>query len=238
MLVKPVSALAVLALAAHVGASEPMPYKPLMKMSIHQMFGFGRRQDGSGYQPTQSVCGAGATCAEACGAGYTTCASTDSTVHCYNPDAKQTCCPDGTGNSCDDGYYCTADNSGGTWCCPNGMDLVACAAAYSVTGGLVSETPKPTTSPTSSSSVPSVTTSSSTLSIANNTTVYATQTGTVTTYTSTLKASTTFPASNTTTKAAPSATSTPAHVGVSGAIVAGPAGLLSLLAAAAVAALL
>lgn len=99
MLAKSISALAVLAFAAHVSASEPMPYKPIMKMSIHQMFGFSRRQT-DGYQPTQSVCGEGATCAQACGAGYTTCASKDSTIHCYNPDAKQTCCPDNSGSMC------------------------------------------------------------------------------------------------------------------------------------------
>ncbi|KAH8912610.1 hypothetical protein BR93DRAFT_87986 [Coniochaeta sp. PMI_546] len=127
MLAKSISALAVLALAAHVSASEKMPYKPLMKMSVHQMFGLGRRQT-DGYQPTQSICGEGATCADACGAGYATCASSDTTIHCYNPAAKQTCCPDNSGNSCDDGYFCTADTAGQTWCCPDGMDLVAWCA--------------------------------------------------------------------------------------------------------------
>lgn len=98
MLSKSVSALAVLALAAHVAAEENMPYKPLMKMSVHQMFGIGRRQN-DGYQPGQSVCGAGNTCAEACGAGFVTCASSDSTVHCYNATADQTCCPDNSGST-------------------------------------------------------------------------------------------------------------------------------------------
>jgi len=98
MLAKSVSALAVIAFAAHVGASESMPYKPLMKMSVHQMFGLGRRQ-ADGYQPAQSICGDGATCAEACGAGFDACASSDTTVHCYNPAAKQTCCPDNSGST-------------------------------------------------------------------------------------------------------------------------------------------
>lgn len=98
MLAKSVSALAVLALAAHVSATEKMPYKPLMKMSVHQMFGIGRRQS-DGYQPGQSVCGAGDTCAEACGAGYIACASSDSTVHCYDQAAGQTCCPDNSGST-------------------------------------------------------------------------------------------------------------------------------------------
>jgi hypothetical protein len=102
MLAKSFSALAVLALAAHVTAlPEPMPYKPIMKMSVHQMFGVARRQGGSdGYQPTQSICGEGATCAEACGAGYATCDAKDATIHCYNPAAKQTCCPDNSGSTC------------------------------------------------------------------------------------------------------------------------------------------
>lgn len=98
MLAKSVSALAVLAFAANVSASEPMPYKPLMKMSIHEMFGLGRRQ-ADGYQPTQSICGDGATCAAACGAGFETCASKDTTIHCYNAAAKQTCCPDNSGST-------------------------------------------------------------------------------------------------------------------------------------------
>ncbi|OIW32203.1 hypothetical protein CONLIGDRAFT_260797 [Coniochaeta ligniaria NRRL 30616] len=244
MLAKSVSALAVLVFAAHVSASEKMPYKPLMKMSVHQMFGLGRRQ-ADGYQPTQSICGEGATCADACGAGYATCASSDTTIHCYNTAAKQTCCPDNSGNSCDDGYYCTADTAAQTWCCPNGMDLVACAAAYSVTGGLVSETAKPTTSSSSSStSSVVITTSSSSASstfVAQNTTTTATSTGTVTTCTSTLAGSATWPASNTTTTAkVPSvvASTTPSTVSISGASNLGAAGALSLLAAAAIAALL
>ncbi|KAK1752170.1 hypothetical protein QBC47DRAFT_405372 [Echria macrotheca] len=142
MLVK-LSALAALALAAHV-AAEPAPYKPqLMKTSLRDLF---RRDDTPGYQPTAAVCGTGATCAEACGAGYETCASSDEQVHCFNPGAAEICCPNGSGNSCDAGYYCTVDKEDETWCCPNGMDVVACAAAYSIAGGLVSQTAKPTTS--------------------------------------------------------------------------------------------
>lgn len=98
MLFKSVSTMAVVALAAGVSAEDLKPYKPLMKMSIHQMFGIGRRQT-DGYQPTESTCSDGATCAEACGAGYVTCASVDQNVHCFNPDIKQTCCPDQTGST-------------------------------------------------------------------------------------------------------------------------------------------
>ena len=42
------------------------------------------------------------------------------------------------------------------------MDLATCAAAYSVTGGLVSQTPAPTSSSTSTSAPASTTTSTST----------------------------------------------------------------------------
>ncbi|KAK4240907.1 hypothetical protein C8A03DRAFT_12804 [Achaetomium macrosporum] len=176
MLVKSVAAFAALTFAASV-AAEPMPYKPnMMKTSVRDLFGVVRRQDGSGYQPEQAMCGEGATCAEACGAGYTTCASGDNQVHCFNPTAGEICCPDKSGNSCDAGYYCTSDKEGETWCCPEGMDLAACAAAYSVTGGLVSQTPAPTTTSTTSSSStapPTTTSTSSTSSISSNSTTAA-----------------------------------------------------------------
>lgn len=123
--------------ASAVAAAEPAPYK-LGKMSMNQAFGLMRRQ--AGYQPTQTNCGLGPDCASACGAGYSECASSDGDRHCYNPTIQQTCCPDGTGNSCDAGFFCTSDAEGGSWCCPDGMSLAACAAAYSLTGALVSET--------------------------------------------------------------------------------------------------
>ncbi|KAM7220958.1 hypothetical protein V8F06_003682 [Rhypophila decipiens] len=153
MLVKSFTTLAAFALAVNA-AAEPRPYKPLMKMSVRQLFGVVRRQDNPGYQPEQAVCGDGNTCEEACGAGYSECASKDLEIHCYNS-AAQTCCPNKSGNSCDAGYYCTADSDDETWCCPNGMDLTACAAAYKIDGGLVSQT----YAPTSSSELPSSTSS-------------------------------------------------------------------------------
>lgn len=95
---KTFATLAVLALAAQAVA-EHKPYKPqLMKTSVRDLFGVVRRQDQPGYQPSQSVCGEGPTCEAACGAGYTTCASTDNAVHCYNPAAKEICCPDKSGS--------------------------------------------------------------------------------------------------------------------------------------------
>ena len=72
-------------------------------------------------------------------------------------------------DSCDIGYFCTADKTGDTFCCPDGMDLAECAKSYDVAGGLVSQTPPKvtstsTTSTSSSSSTapPTTTTSSST----------------------------------------------------------------------------
>jgi hypothetical protein len=102
--------------ASALVAAEPAPYK-LGKMSMNHAFGLMRRQ--AGYQPTQTFCGPGTDCASSCGTGYTQCASTDGDLHCYNPTVEQTCCPDGTGNSCDFGYFCTSDASGETWCCPD-----------------------------------------------------------------------------------------------------------------------
>lgn len=145
---------AILACAAHAIA-EPQPYKlavmPVLGMSLS-------RRDTNGYQPEQSVCGDGDTCSEACGAGYTECAAVDDSIHCFNPEAKQQCCQDGTGNSCDDGYYCTQDTKQQTWCCPDNMDLAACAAAYNVDGGL--KTPEVSTSAPAPTSTPEPVTSS------------------------------------------------------------------------------
>lgn len=87
---------ATLLLAALAAASpSPQPYKlargSLAGLSL-------ARRDTYGYQPEQSVCGAGSTCAEACGAGYDECASDDGDTHCYNPADKQSCCRDGSGS--------------------------------------------------------------------------------------------------------------------------------------------
>lgn len=161
-------AFATAALLAGSALAEPMPYKVerVGMMSVNMAFGLARRQNG--YQPTQTLCGNGADCAAACGASYVTCPSKDDQLHCYDPTVlKETCCPDGTGNSCSEGYYCTNDSSGQTWCCPNGMDLAACAAAYGLTGSLVSQvsTSAPTSAASSSApaSASSATTSAATV---------------------------------------------------------------------------
>ncbi|PNY23746.1 Uncharacterized protein TCAP_06319 [Tolypocladium capitatum] len=148
--------VALLACAAGAAASaEAQPY-PLAVMPVPGLSLVSR--DANGYKPEQQHCGKGNTCAEACGAGFDQCAATSGVAHCYNPAAGQSCCVDGSGNSCDAGYYCTHDHSKQTWCCPNAMDLVACAAAFSVSGGL--EQARSTTAPPTTSTTPATTSSS------------------------------------------------------------------------------
>jgi len=148
------SLAAVLVLATQVLADQ-VPYKleRAVRASADELFGLAPRQQDAGYQPSQTYCsGSGTTCDAVCGAGYVQCASGDGNIHCFNQTAGQICCSDNSGNSCDAGYYCTQDQKGGTWCCPNGMSTAQCAQAYSITGTLMSETALPTTSSTPSSS--------------------------------------------------------------------------------------
>lgn len=99
MLARSITALAALALAATV-AAEPMPYKSqAMKMSVRELFGVVRREDTPGYQPEQAACNEGNTCAEACGAGYETCSSSDNQIHCFNPTVGEICCPNKSGGA-------------------------------------------------------------------------------------------------------------------------------------------
>jgi hypothetical protein len=98
MLFNAVTTLAVAALAGQAIA-EPArkPYQPsLARMTLRSTLGH-RGDDGLGYQTDSSVCGTGATCAEACGAGFEQCASSDNAVHCFNAGASSTCCPDNSG---------------------------------------------------------------------------------------------------------------------------------------------
>ncbi|KAF1997321.1 hypothetical protein P154DRAFT_384552, partial [Amniculicola lignicola CBS 123094] len=85
----------------------------------------------SGYRPEIYSCGTGKNCAEACGSSYQTCNSSAAiALFCYNPQAGQICCPNGSGKACDSGYYCAQQSDGQTWCCKEVLDLVACAARY------------------------------------------------------------------------------------------------------------
>jgi hypothetical protein len=95
MLVKSLAVYAVF-IATVLANAEPAPFK-LGKMSLNQVFGLAGRQS-QGYQPTQTICGEGETCPEACGANTAQCASNDGELHCFEPSA-QLCCSDGSGSN-------------------------------------------------------------------------------------------------------------------------------------------
>ncbi|KAI1760860.1 hypothetical protein GGR53DRAFT_60391 [Hypoxylon sp. FL1150] len=184
MLFTTISSFVALALASQAVA-EPLrqPYKlKLSKMPTNSLFGLSRRQS-QGYAPEQQFCGAGDTCAEACGTGFEQCSSNDGVVHCFNEAAKQTCCPGLTGDSCDEGYFCSADEKGATWCCPDSMTLKQCAAAYNLPGSLVSETAPTTTAtvkPATSTAAASTTNDTTVQIVATSTVVIAPETTTST----------------------------------------------------------
>ncbi|CAJ0549371.1 Ff.00g029840.m01.CDS01 [Fusarium sp. VM40] len=200
MLFRTIASIAVLACASNA-ASEPVPYK-LIKAPVAGL-SFARRST-PGYQPDQSVCGGGGdTCADACGAGYQSCPSEDDSTHCFNPTAKQSCCYDGTGNSCDKGYYCSHDTKAQTWCCPDSMDLAECAAAYGVEDGLKTErlmttTAKPTTAaPTTTAPTTTAPTTTVISTTAVPTTTSHLETSSTTVYIVSTSLATTEPASTT-----------------------------------------
>ncbi|KAM0563470.1 hypothetical protein ACHAPJ_001191 [Fusarium lateritium] len=178
MLFRTIASIALLACASNV-AAEPQPYK-LIKAPI-QGLSLSRRST-PGYQPDQSVCARdGDTCADACGAGYESCPSEDNSTHCFNPTVKQTCCFDGTGNSCDEGYYCTHDTKAQTWCCPDSMDLKECAATYGVKDGLetkklLTTTAEPTVAESTTSSATSANPTTASGLKTTSTTVFVTST--------------------------------------------------------------
>ncbi|KAF2275219.1 uncharacterized protein EI97DRAFT_81529 [Westerdykella ornata] len=124
--------MATTALAAS-GAFSPVHHFGAM----HPRDSLGKRQNG--YYPSTSYCGPGDTCEESCGPTYKTCPSKED-LYCFDPTIGEQCCPDLSGNSCDEGYYCTNDPEGVTYCCPNDLDLSNCAAAYSLTVSLIRAT--------------------------------------------------------------------------------------------------
>ncbi|KAG7134123.1 hypothetical protein HYQ46_009161 [Verticillium longisporum] len=160
------ASLAVLALATSAAAQEFITFTRASQST--RDFGVLRRQS-NGYQPEDEVCaGEGSTCAEACGTGYLQCSSSDSSVHCYNPAANESCCSTGTGSSCLGNFYCTHDTQVETWCCPNGLSLKECAVKFGVTGALTSDLPK-ATSTSSAYKLPSTTTTTTTSSSTSST---------------------------------------------------------------------
>lgn len=87
-----------------------------------------RADNSTVYVPTQTACGMGDTCAQACGASYDMCVSNDESIHCFDK-VKQKCCPGGKGVSCDEGFYCADNAKGEQICCPEGKSLDQCAGA-------------------------------------------------------------------------------------------------------------
>ncbi len=85
--------IATFATMAAVAAAEAQPYRLAVMPGMSLM-----RRVTSGYNPETTKCGAGNTCAEACGTGFAECPSKDGVSHCYNPGAKQNCCQDGSGS--------------------------------------------------------------------------------------------------------------------------------------------
>ncbi|GAP86378.1 putative prp 4 c domain-containing protein [Rosellinia necatrix] len=162
--------------------AEPPREPKFARMSTRDIFGLNRRAV-EGYAPTEQLCGAGDTCAQACGKGFRQCASKDDETHCYNR-SKQTCCPGGTGDSCDSGYFCSADDNGKTWCCPEGLSLEECAEKYHIPGSLTSEAPSTSTSTSTTKTGTKTKTSTAT---DTSTDVSATTTESVTTSTKSRK---------------------------------------------------
>ena len=79
-------------------AADPTPYMMAMS-SENNPFGILKRQ---GYQPTETSCGPGTTCAESCGVGSEACdfgnnPSPAFNFYCYNPTEGEICCPNRMG---------------------------------------------------------------------------------------------------------------------------------------------
>ncbi|KAI1265603.1 hypothetical protein F5Y18DRAFT_385027 [Xylariaceae sp. FL1019] len=160
MLFRTLPAVMVMAVASQAVAGRVhMPRHPLLARMSTDLLGLESRALDEGYSPGEELCGDGDTCAEACGSGFKQCASTDSMTHCYNPTAEQQCCPGGTGDACDSGFFCSADEQGTTWCCPDGLSLKECAKKYGLPGPLTSEGP---TTSTPKSTMKTTTTTKST----------------------------------------------------------------------------
>ncbi|KYK59349.1 hypothetical protein DCS_00479 [Drechmeria coniospora] len=224
-----VAVLAASAAGAAASADEPMPYR----LAVRSVPGQGLfRRNVDGYKPETLKCNLGDTCGVACGQEFSLCPASEGGVsHCFNPSAGESCCTDGSGNSCEKGYYCTHDRNKNSWCCPETMDIATCAAKYHIADGLEQATAKPpapstTAAPSFSSNATTtqVTTICSTTSTpASNATTFAHNTTAV------------YPSSAWPSASAPSGNPVPQGLlNVSGAAASGVSGLL-LAAAAAVA---
>jgi hypothetical protein len=84
--------LSLAALAALTSVASATSDLRFTKATTQRSLLFGRDLD-IAYAPETTVCGEGATCAEACGTGYEQCFSNDDSAgHCFNPSAGETCC--------------------------------------------------------------------------------------------------------------------------------------------------
>ncbi|SPN99671.1 uncharacterized protein DNG_02522 [Cephalotrichum gorgonifer] len=158
--------VALVALAA-VASAEKLEFTRINKVGLASLV---RRADDGGaygegaYEPQESECGEGATCAEACGAGFEQCGESDGVKSCFNPTVGETCCAS-QGASCQAGFFCTHDDKETTVCCAEGTSLEDCAALNGA-GGLTPDQPAttsaaPTTSAAESTSEPAYETTAS-----------------------------------------------------------------------------
>ncbi|TRX96810.1 hypothetical protein FHL15_002116 [Xylaria flabelliformis] len=61
-------------------------------------------------------------------------------------------------HACDNGYFCSADDAGKTWCCPDGLSLKECAQKYNIPGPLTSQAPQISSTSSTSSTLATTTT--------------------------------------------------------------------------------
>ncbi|KAK0725094.1 hypothetical protein B0H67DRAFT_569562 [Lasiosphaeris hirsuta] len=138
-----------------------------------------------GYHPEFGSCGSGTTCENACGGNWITCkASTSLSLFCYNKvDLNQTCCGNGSGRACDDGYYCAWKKIGGkVWCCKIGQTPKECGACVGPDcDGHTDNLTTTTVTTTTTQYTPTLTTTTTTTQINGSKTATTTVTTTTTT---------------------------------------------------------
>ncbi|TLS28249.1 hypothetical protein PpBr36_00957 [Pyricularia pennisetigena] len=141
-----------------------------LNSSPEAIFGYSnieaRADNNSVYVPTQTLCGMGDSCAQACGASFDMCPSNDESIHCFDKE-RQKCCPGGKGVSCDAGFFCANNAKGEQICCPEGKPLDQCAGAVSSLVPVPLSTAAPTTAAATTAAA------ASTAAVVNNATSIA-----------------------------------------------------------------
>ncbi|KAH6857095.1 hypothetical protein B0I37DRAFT_443666 [Chaetomium sp. MPI-CAGE-AT-0009] len=156
-----ITALAALLLLPQGLAYERQFFKNTPRASLEADHVHRRQSPPPGYSPDFGVCGSGRNCEDACGPNWESCqASTTLSLFCYNKvDLKQTCCENGSGRACEEGYYCAWQEFGGkVWCCENGQSLEECGVPQngsSATGSPTSSNGPSSPAPASSTSTKS-----------------------------------------------------------------------------------